>query len=430
MTTGIAASLATSSMMPAMTHPAREFATEVVERLRRGGFQSLFAGGCVRDLLLGREPQDFDVATNATPDQVRDLFGRRRTLAVGASFGVMIVLGPDHVQVEVATFRKEGPYHDGRRPASVAFCEPEQDALRRDFTINGMFYDPLESRVLDYVHGEADLAAGVIRAIGEPRERFREDKLRLLRAVRFAATLEFELEPQTADAVREMAGELPVVSAERIAQELRKMLGHPHRRRAMRLLDECGLLAVVFPELPDDPTSRERASERLHLLPPETGFELGLAALLSELPATTVVRPICRRLKLSNDETHRIVWLVDESSTLDEAANWSQARLKRLFAHPDSRQLLQLARAQRLAHGRDLHAILHCEEFLARTPPEELDPPPLLTGNDLIGLGLSPGPAFKDVLEQVRDAQLNGEIVSADDAITLARRLGGGESAR
>ncbi|MBX3448776.1 MAG: CCA tRNA nucleotidyltransferase [Planctomycetaceae bacterium] len=411
-----------------MTHPAREFATEVVERLRREGFQSLFAGGCVRDLLLGREPQDFDVATNATPEQVRDLFGRRRTLAVGASFGVMIVLGPDHVQVEVATFRKEGPYHDGRRPASVAFCEPEQDALRRDFTINGMFYDPLESRVLDYVHGETDLAAGVIRAIGEPRERFREDKLRLLRAVRFAATLEFELEPRTAEAVREMAGELLVVSAERIAQELRKMLSHPHRRRAMRMLDECGLLAVVFPELPDDPASRERAGERLHLLPPKSGFELGLAALLSELPVTAIVRPICRRLKLSNHETNRIVWLVEESSTLDEAATWSMARLKRLFAHPDSRQLLQLARAQRLAQGRDLHAILHCEEFLARTPPEELDPPPLLTGNDLIGLGLSPGPAFKDVLEQVRDAQLNGEIDSADAAILLARQLGGGES--
>jgi poly(A) polymerase len=223
-----------------------------------------------------------------------------------------------------------------------------------------------------------------------------------------------------------MAGELPVVSAERIAQELRKMLSHPHRRRAMRLLDECGLLAVVFPELSDDPASRERAGERLHLFPPETGFELGLAALLSELPATTVVRPICRRLKLSNDETHRIAWLVEESSTLDEATNWSQARLKRLFAHPDSRRLLQLARVQRLANSRDLHAILHCEEFLARTPPEELDPPPLLTGNDLIGLGLSPGPAFKDVLEQVRDAQLNGEIVSADDAIRLARQLGRG----
>lgn len=382
----------------------------------------------MRDLLLGREPQDFDVATNATPEQVRDLFGRRRTLAVGASFGVMIVLGPDHVQVEVATFRKEGPYHDGRRPASVAFCEPEQDALRRDFTINGMFYDPLESRVLDYVHGETDLAAGVIRAIGEPRERFREDKLRLLRAVRFAATLEFELEPQTADAVREMAGELLVVSAERIAQELRKMLSHPHRRRAMRLLDECGLLAVVFPELPDDPASRERASERLHLLPPGSRFELGLSALLSELPARTVVRPICRRLKLSNDETDRIAWLVEESSKLDDAATWPAARLKRLLARSDSTELLQLARAQGLAHNRDLHAILYCEEFLARTPPEELDPPPFLTGNDLIGLGLSPGPLFKALLEQVRDAQLNGEIRSTDDAMSLAQRLGAGES--
>ncbi len=232
--------------------PQREFAIEIVRKLRAAGYEALMAGGCVRDLLLGREPQDYDVATTARPEQVRTLFGHRRTLAVGASFGVIVVLPPrgnDAGQVEVATFRTEGPYLDGRRPESVAFCTPEEDAQRRDFTINGMFYDPIETRVLDFVEGEADLAARVIRAIGDPHDRMREDKLRMLRAVRFTATLDFELDEVTAAAVREMADQITVVSAERIAQELRRMLVDAHRRRAVELCDDVGLLAVILPEL-------------------------------------------------------------------------------------------------------------------------------------------------------------------------------------
>ena len=213
-------------------HP---FALEIVLQLRAAGHIALFAGGCVRDSLLGREAKDYDIATTARPEQVRKLFGHRRTLAVGASFGVIMVLAPQGGgQVEVATFRTEGPYLDGRRPESVAFCTPEEDARRRDFTINGMFFDPVEQRVLDFVSGEQDLNAKIVRAIGNPHERFREDKLRMLRAVRFTATLGFSLDPETADAIRAMASELIVVSSERIAQELKKMLLDPHRRRAIQ----------------------------------------------------------------------------------------------------------------------------------------------------------------------------------------------------
>ena len=231
--------------------PKRDFAVEVVRRLHEAGFRALWAGGCVRDFLRGRVPKDYDVATDARPDAVRGSFGRRRTLAVGASFGVIVVVGTKQSgNVEVATFRTEGPYGDGRRPDHVDFSTPEKDAQRRDFTINGMFYDPIAEQVHDYVGGEADLAAGVIRAIGKPADRMSEDKLRLLRAVRFAATMEFRTRSEDG---RSGAGCRPTrfasSSAERITQELRKMLVDPHRRRAMELAQELGLLAEIVPEL-------------------------------------------------------------------------------------------------------------------------------------------------------------------------------------
>ncbi|HTI49987.1 MAG TPA: CCA tRNA nucleotidyltransferase, partial [Planctomycetaceae bacterium] len=212
--------------------PKRDFAVDVVRRLQEAGFIALWAGGCVRDFLLGHPPDDYDVATSARPEDVRTLFGKHRTLAIGASFGVILVHGPRGGRtgdVEVATFRTEGPYRDGRRPEHVAFATPEEDALRRDFTINGMFYDPLTDRVLDYVGGRGDLERHVVRAIGEPRARFAEDKLRMLRAVRMTARFDFELDESTAAAVREMSREILVVSSERIAQELKKMLVHVRR---------------------------------------------------------------------------------------------------------------------------------------------------------------------------------------------------------
>lgn len=409
-----------------MTTAQRELAVSIVQRLRDAGFEALFAGGCVRDLLLGRDPKDYDVATTATPEQVRETFGRNRTLAIGASFGVIAVLGNKGVPpVEVATFRTEGPYLDGRRPESVSYCSPAEDALRRDFTINGMFYDPIDCRVFDYVGGERDLAARVVRAIGDPAARMEEDKLRLLRAVRFAAVLNFQLDSATAEAVRQMAPQLVVVSAERIAQELRRMLVNSHRRRAVQLTEDLGLLQVMLPEVHITAFwngTPPRMQTMLELLQ-QPSFELAFATLLSPLPPEPTVRDICRRLRLSNHETARILWLVENQALLDDALSFSPAQLKRTLSHPGAVELIDLARVRRLVTNSDLQPVLFCEQFLRETPPEVLDPPPLVTGDDLIRLGWRPGPEFRPLLDQVRDAQLNGDITTKADGIELARRL-------
>ena len=406
--------------------PQREFAVDVVRKLRAAGHTALFAGGCVRDLLLGRPAKDYDVATTALPDQVRDLFGHKKTLPVGASFGVIIVMGPREAgHVEVATFRTEGPYHDGRRPASVAFCTPEEDAQRRDFTINGMFYDPVDARILDYVGGEADLAARVVRAIGDPHERVREDKLRMLRAVRFTAVLEFTLEETTASAVREMASQLVVVSAERIAQELKKMLVDRHRRRAIELCDSVDLLPLILPELKSELRDLSAHELTLRMLDElqQPSFELALAVLLHSLPAKPVVYDACRRLKLSNEEADRITWLVAHQDDLANAPAQTLASLKRTLAHPYRDDLLSLLRVKLLAREADLQPVLFCDEYLARTPQSVIDPPPLITGDDLKALGMAPSPAFKSVLESIRDAQLNDEITTPEQAIEMVQRL-------
>ncbi|HVU86551.1 MAG TPA: CCA tRNA nucleotidyltransferase, partial [Pirellulales bacterium] len=228
----------------------RELALRVLRRLREAGYQALWAGGCVRDQLLGRTPKDYDVATNATPEQIRALFGRRHTLAIGAAFGVVAVLGPKHVgMVEVTTFRRDAQYSDGRHPDAVIFTTAEEDAQRRDFTINGLFYDPVEDRVIDYVGGQADLERRVVRAIGDPRARFTEDKLRMVRAVRFAAGFDFAVDPPTRAAIDEMADTISVVSPERVAQEMRKMLVDPSRAGAVELLRNTRLLSVLLPEV-------------------------------------------------------------------------------------------------------------------------------------------------------------------------------------
>ena len=394
----------------------------------------------MRDFLLGRDPQDYDVATNARPEQVRQIFGHRQTAAVGASFGVILVRGPGKAgTVEVATFRTEGPYRDGRRPESVAFTTPEEDAQRRDFTINGMFYDPITHDVLDYVGGERDLSAGLVRAIGDPHDRMREDKLRMLRAVRFAAALEFELDPTTAAAIREMAGEIHVVSAERIAQELRRMLVDSQRRRAMELAWQVGLLSQIFPELnpilaaePAEKSTEafQRIGQMLHLLE-KPSFETALAVLLHVLftsetsPDQTVktIDRICRRLRLSNRETEQLSWLLVHQYALADAPRLQPATLKRLLAHPLIRDLLAVSRVERIVTNDDLAPVIFCEEFLQNTPLEEIDPPPLVTGDDLISRGLSPGPQFRNLLTAVRDAQLNGEITTSAAALELVDRL-------
>ncbi len=363
----------------------RQFAVQVARKLHDAGFTALWAGGCVRDWLLGREPTDYDVATNARPDEVRKIFGRRRTVPVGASFGVMIVTAPhSEDNVEVATFRTEGPYLDGRRPESVQFCTPEEDAQRRDFTINGMFYDPLDEQVLDYVGGQEDLKQRTVRAIGDARQRIVEDKLRMLRAVRIAAQLDFDIEPATAAAIVEMAPEISVVSVERIAHELARMLAAPRRVRAIESLRALKLLPEVLPELipafaefEDAPSTESHWSKTLRMLEAlgAAEFELAFAGLLHEIPATAppvdpaeclktraernahTVWGICRRLRLSNQQTERICWLVRHRHHLLDAPHLPLHELKRLLSEPYAGELIALNRAEAVAAGEDLAAV-------------------------------------------------------------------------
>ncbi|MCA9027342.1 MAG: CCA tRNA nucleotidyltransferase [Planctomycetaceae bacterium] len=425
------------------SHPLREFATDVVRRLTDAGFVSLWAGGCVRDFMMGRVPKDYDIATNARPEQVREIFGKRRTVPVGESFGVIIVLGPTKSsgQVEVATFRSEGDYTDGRRPDSVIFCTPEEDAARRDFTINGMFFDPLTEKLHDFVGGERDLGEGIVRAIGDPRDRMSEDKLRMLRAVRFAATLDFQLDETTAQAVRDMAPEIRIVSWERITQELKRMLVDQHRERAIRICHDLGLLEIILPELAPllsepstlNPQPSTRWWHTLHVLGnlESPGFELAIAALLLSVPSPSTqskrdrdnagtVRGVCRRLKLSNEETDHITWLVTNLHALDDAPSLPLSQLKRLLVHEQVTDLLTLARRTALAEQRDTAGLDFAAAYLANTPKEVLNPPELLNGSDLQKLGLPPGPQFKEILTAIRDAQLNELIATADEARALA----------
>lgn len=409
----------------------RQFAVEIVQQLHVHGHVAYWAGGCVRDQQLGRMPKDYDVATNATPAEIRLVFGRRRTLAVGAAFGVIVVLGrPGQGQVDVTTFRHDSRYSDGRHPDSVTFTTPHDDAQRRDFTINGMFYDPLADRVIDYVGGMDDLARRVVRAIGDPRERFDEDKLRMLRAVRFAATFNFQLDPATDAAIREMAGQIHFVSAERIAQEIRGMLVHANRARAMELLRTTGLLAALLPEL--EPQTAGVWQHTLAVLEQlrEPTFSLALAALIGAraggLAATTAAE-ICERWRLSNKETERITWLLANRERIRGAREIPWPRLQRLLISEGIDDLLTLEEAESRASGQDLADIEHCHRLL-QLPPEELNPPQLLTGDDLKQHGLLPGKDFKSLLEHVRDAQLEKRVTNTDEALALVDRLRAGSS--
>lgn len=421
--------------------PHRDFAVDVVRKLVEAGFQALWAGGCVRDFVLGRMPDDYDVATNALPDDVRNLFGRKRTVAVGASFGVIVVLGPkDAGQVEVATFRAEGPYLDGRRPDSVTFCTPEEDARRRDFTINGMFYDPLEDRLLDFVDGQRDIAARTIRAIGTPADRFGEDKLRMLRAVRFTSTLGFALEQHTADAVRLHAVSIQVVSAERIAQELKRMLTDVNRSLAVTLLIELRLLPVLLPELEQEWSSHDTLDVTLNALDRLNGssFERSAAVLLSSLVAhgtttkirTRPVREICQRLKLSNLETDRIVWIVDNLQHIEGIRTAPDAKIKRLLSEPGAAELLKVARALTEARSKSPADVDFCDEYLRRATPEELNPTPIVTGDNLREWGLKPSPRFKVLLDALRDMQLNGAIYDLAEAKAAFEAMVSADSAQ
>jgi poly(A) polymerase len=406
--------------------PPRAFALEIVQRLRTAGFEALWAGGCVRDELLGLAPKDYDVATSATPEQIREVFGRRRTLPIGASFGVITVLGPRAAgQIDVATFRSDAVYSDGRHPDSVTFTTAEHDAQRRDFTINGLFFDPIAERVVDYVGGQADLARRVIRAIGDPRLRLGEDKLRMLRAVRFAAAFTFQIEPATLRAIQDMAAEVTTVSAERIGAEIRRMLVDKNRAVALELLRETKLLPQVLPEVAKfDAATFEQTKDRLAVLEAPL-LSLALATMLSgetkapEAELSLAAQALGRRLRFTNKEIERTVWLLRHAANIAQALQLPWPRLQRLLVHEGSLELIALREA---IAGPNDSAAAFCRERLA-WPGERLNPPLLLDGGDLIAHGLAPGPTFASLLEKIRDSQLNGEINSRDEALALVDRL-------
>jgi len=416
----------------------RQFAFEITQKLRQAGFEALWAGGCVRDQLLGITPQDYDVATNARPQQIRQIFGKKRTLAIGAAFGVITVLGPPSAgQIEVATFRTDASYSDGRHPDSIQFTDAAADAQRRDFTINGIFFDPLNERVIDYVGGQQDLQNGLVRAIGDPDHRIAEDKLRMLRAVRFAAKFRFQIEDATFQAIRRRAAGISAVSAERIGIEMSKMLGQPCREIAWDGLCDTGL-AVLVCEFIRNPqhvdACRELGSRLLRQLEldsaetedPRPAVALAALSRAAKLSGIAVdfrlTQSTCQKLKWPNRDSDLAAWVFEKAPKLAKAhlKPWSQ--IQPILVDSRAPDALQLAAAETTVQGEPAAGVRFCHQQLKR-PRDQLDPQPLLSGRDLKEIGLRPGPLFKQILERVRQAQLDGHISSRHEALSIAREF-------
>src|SRR5579862_5353826 len=432
----------------------RQLADHICRILRDRGHQAYLAGGCVRDILLGREPVDYDVATNATPDRVQELFPN--SLAVGAKFGVVIVTdGP--TQVEIATFRRDVSYTDGRHPDRVEYAStPQEDVKRRDFTINGLMLDPFSNEVLDFVGGEKDLRAGIIRAIGNPEDRFREDKLRMIRAVRFAARFRYDIESSTFIAITKLAPDIFQVSAERIRDELTKILTEGAARRGFELLDETKLLLEILPEIArmkgvaQPPQFHPEGDVWIHTLlmieqlQPKSSPTLAWGVLLHDVGKPPTFKPpsgpggrirfdehaevgtrmaeqICRRLRFSNDDTAQIAALVANHMRFKDVPQMKPATLKRFVRLDHFEEHMELHRLDCLSSHRNLDNYELMRRFLAETPPEQVRPPRLLSGDDLVQLGYRPGPAFKAILEAVEEAQLNGTLHTHEDALRLVQ---------
>jgi poly(A) polymerase len=396
----------------------RETAIRIIKQLHHHGYRALMAGGCVRDMLLGRRAKDYDVATDAQPKDVIRLF--KRTLKVGAKFGVVIVLIDDQ-KVEVATFRTETGYADGRHPTSVEFSSAAEDASRRDFTINGMFYDPLKKEVIDYVDGQTDLKARIMRTIGKPSERFGEDYLRMLRAVRFSTQLSFGIEPVTWRAIRRSAAKITRISGERIAMELEGILVNPNRATGASMLIESGLAETIFPSLPRK--QAQTAVDILGRLRKKVDLPLALAGFFAgaETERATVC---CRILKLSrNQNKHMRFLLANRDRLLDD--KMSLAQLKKILAEPYFWDLYELQRAIQKAKddGRKVMTpLIRLRRRIKALGDIELQPKPLLNGHDLIKLGAAPGPALGQLAEEMYVAQLEGTLRTAGQAGQWARQ--------
>ena len=429
---------------------ARELANSICDALQSAGFQALLVGGCVRDLLLGREPADYDVATSATPRQVLKLFPDGIT--VGAQFGVILVQS-DGAKVEVATFRSDVGYSDGRHPDRVEYASsPEEDVKRRDFTINGLVMRHDNGEILDYVDGQADLRAGMIRAIGEPDCRFTEDKLRMLRAVRFAARFGYQIEHKTFAAIRKHAREISQVSPERIRDELTKLLTEGAARTGFELLDSCWLLSIILPEIAamkgvdQPPQYHPEGDVWTHTLLMLQGLPAGCSAtwawgvLLHDVgkPATfrsaretgdrirfdghvdvglAIGKRILGRLRFSNDDTEQILSLVEHHMKFKDVGRMKLATLKRFVRLPRFEEHLALHRLDCLSSHRNLEAYEFVTDFIRTTPLEVVRPGRLVTGEDVLGLGYKPGPIVGRILAAVEEAQLNGELGSREEAI-------------
>jgi poly(A) polymerase len=432
----------------------RELAQSVCATLRSNGYQALLAGGCVRDVLLKRAPIDFDVATDALPDQVIALFPD--SLAVGAQFGVVQVWHGEF-KVEVATFRADGDYSDGRRPDQVIYTKfPEDDVRRRDFTINGLLMQPDTGEVLDFVGGQADLKTGLIRAIGDPDKRFIEDKLRLMRAVRFAARFGFAIEPATMAAIRRHAKEISVVSAERLRDELTKILTEGAARRGFELLNETGLLPVVLPEIAamkgvEQPPQYHPEGDvwthtllMIQQLPAGTPATLAWGVLLHDVGKPPTFRPIsetgdrirfdghagvgermgeeiCRRFRFSNEDTEQIVALIANHMRFKDVERMRAATLKRFVRMPRFDEHMELHRLDCTSSHRHLKGYDFIQKMLAETPHEDIHPPKLLTGDDLLVMGYRQGPVFGQILATVEDAQLEGKLETKEEAERFVR---------
>ena len=456
-----------------MTAILKDHAISIVRTLRERGHQAYLVGGCVRDMVLGHEPADYDVTTDATPDQVMRIFPE--TYAVGAQFGVVLVppgspdareLRPavdatsvptDHSKadvVEVATFRSDIGYSDGRHPDRVQFStDPREDVERRDFTINGLLLDPIKGEILDFVGGQQDLKAGIIRTIGSPEQRFEEDKLRMLRAVRFAARFEYTIDPATFAAMQKLAGNIHQVSRERVRDELSKMLIEGHARRAFLLLDESGLLQQVLPEISamkgveQPPQFHPEGDVFVHTLllleklPRPSPMTLAWGALLHDVgkPATfrvadrirfdghvevgvKMAEQICRRFRFSNHDTEQILALVKNHMRFGDVQRMKESTLKKFMRLPQFEEHLELHRLDcQSSHG-DLSSYEFTREKLVSTPEASMRPAPLVTGNDLINAGYVPGPRFKEILAAVEDSQLEGQLQNKEQALAFVRQ--------
>jgi tRNA nucleotidyltransferase (CCA-adding enzyme) len=423
----------------------RERAIEIIKRLREHGYEGYLAGGCVRDLLLNKQPQDYDIATNARPEDIQRIFSR--VVPVGAQFGVMLVI-IENEPFEVATFRFDGPYLDGRRPSHVRYGTLEEDTLRRDFTINGMIYDPIDDRLIDLVDGRKDLERCCVRAIGDPYGRLEEDRLRMIRAIRFAAGLNFTIESRTFQAIKSLASTVTRVSWERIGDELTRILTQGGARRGFELLDQSELLTALLPEIvamkgtDQSPDYHPEGDVFTHTLLTLTHLQSPTETLAYGCLLHDVAKPVCihkqadritfyghtdrgaeiaeailQRLKRPRATWERVAYLVRNHLRHTQAPKMRLSTLKRFLREDGIDELLELARIDALSSSGDLQYYRFCKERLDELQLEEIRPEPLLRGRDLIEMGFTPGPLFTEILRQVEDAQLGGELSSHENAV-------------